>query len=376
MGEFKPMTFLPEIFAPERLFFFWKGRVALYTILKAMGVGEGDEVILPGFTCVVVANAVLYLGARPVYADIDPLTYNITPETVASLITPKTKVIIAQNTFGLSPDLDALMSLAERHGLYVIEDCAHGLGGSYKGRPAGTNTHASFFSTQWSKPVTTALGGIAYTSDDDLLPKVAAIAKALPRPGLLAESILAGQRLVRPLADNPHLYYALVDAYRFLTQKLGLSIGSSVGDELNSVTMPENYLLGMGKLQHKALQKTGRTLKAAVRRRQKIAQKYDAFFRERGISVPYRPDYAEHTMLRYTFRVPDKAAILQKAQRLHIPLGDWFVSPLHPVEGDLSRWGYRAGQCPESERACRECVNLLPEQDVSLGQLKQLLSAD
>lgn len=358
----------------NRTFYFWKGRVALYTILKAMGIGKDDEVIVPGYTCVVVANAVLYLGAKPIYADINPLTYNITPETIEPLIGPRTRAIIAQNTFGLSPDLDAIMALAEKHGLYVIEDCAHGLGGSYKGRPAGTNTHAAFFSTQWSKPITTGLGGIAFISDDDLVPKVSKIVKELKRPSTMAEIILAGQRLVRPLADNPHLYYMLVDIYRFLTQKLGLSVGSSVGDELHTITMPENYLQAMGKLQYRSLQKVSRALSTQIQKRQKVAKRYDAFCEQFGLTKPYRPDYAEHAMLRYTIRVANKTDLIQKAQQLHIPIGDWFVSPLHPVDGDLSLWQYKNGQCPEAEKACEEGINLLPDTDLSSEKLEALLS--
>ena len=361
-------------FEPGRTFYYWKGRVALYTILKAMGVRAGDEVIMPAYTCVVVANAVLYLGATPVYADIDALTYNITKEAISPLITPRTKAIIAQNTFGLSPDLDAIMELAAQHGLYVVEDCAHGLGGSYKGRPAGTNTHAAFFSTQWSKPFTTGLGGIAHVSDDELLPKVAALTEELSQPGKLADIILAGQRLVRPLADHPRLHYPLVELYRFITQKLGLSVGSSVGGELDSIQMPKDYLQAMGAMQRKSLDEASQALAKNVEERQTVAEKYDAFFGEGDISPPYRPEYAEHAMLRYTIRLSDKVAVIRKAQQLHIPIGDWFVSPLHPVEGDLGSWNYQSGQCPEAEKACLEAINLLPDQEISFEKLNRLFA--
>ena len=91
----------PYLDQDSSIFLFWKARIGLYLILKALGIGPGDEVILPGYTCVVVANAILYLGARPIYADIDPATYTISLETIQPLVTPHTRVIIAQNTFGL-----------------------------------------------------------------------------------------------------------------------------------------------------------------------------------------------------------------------------------------------------------------------------------
>ena len=117
----------------RNIFLFWKGRVALYAILKAIGVKEDDEVILPAFTCVVAVNPIIYSGAKPVYVDIDPTTYNIDTSEIEESITEKTKVIMAQNTFGLAPDLDRIFEVANKYNLIVIEDCAHGVGGVYKG---------------------------------------------------------------------------------------------------------------------------------------------------------------------------------------------------------------------------------------------------
>lgn len=103
-------------------FYFFKGRIALYAILKAMGVKAGDEVIIPGFTCVVVPNAVLYLGAKPVYVDIEAHTYNINTKRIEEKITEKTKAIIAQHTFGIPAEMDKILEIAKKHNLYVVED--------------------------------------------------------------------------------------------------------------------------------------------------------------------------------------------------------------------------------------------------------------
>lgn len=348
--------------------------MALYTLLKALGVGPGDEVIIPGFTCVVVPNAVLYLGATPVYADIEADTYNLSAATVEPLISPRTKAIVAQNTFGLSADLDPIMTLARRHNLMVIEDCAHGLGGHYRGRPNGTVAHAAFFSTQWSKPISTGLGGVAYTQDNSIAQKIeqALEEMKLPGPGLGQQAILGMQLLLRPLADQPALHYPLIDAYRFLTQKLGLSVGSSSSRELETIKMSSGYGQRMGNLQRWGWKYGLSSLEAKTQERQKTAAQYDDFFAKTYVTLPYRPGYALHAMLRYTIRVPDKAHLLNKARKLRIPVGDWFVSPLHPVTGDLSQWGYRPGQCPVAEQVCREAVNLLTDQPLSQRQLAVL----
>jgi perosamine synthetase len=127
------------------IFLFWKGRVGLYAILKAIDIKEGDEVVLHAFTCVVAVNPIIYLGAKPVYVDIDPLTLNIDHKKIEEKITKKSKVILAQNTFGLSANLDAIFEIANKYNLFVIEDCAHGFGGTYKGKKNGTISDASFF---------------------------------------------------------------------------------------------------------------------------------------------------------------------------------------------------------------------------------------
>jgi len=358
-----------------QLFYFWKGRVALYLMLKALGIGAGDEVIVPGFTCVVVPNAVLYTGATPTYVDIDPETYNVNVQTIEKQITSKTRAIIVQSTFGLSPDLDPIMALAEVHGIPVIDDCTHGLGGSYKDQPNGTVTDAAFFSSQWSKPISTGIGGIAFIRNPELAQRVSELAKQIPIPSKSTEIMLAGQRLLRPLADIPALHYPLIKTYRWLTQQLGLSVGSSSNTELTSIEMPADYLKSMGKWQRNAWNQGLQKLPQTISKRQNVAKYYNDFFqKETGPTIPVVPSYAEHGMLRYTIRVPDNSNVLDQARNSSIPLGDWFTSPLYPINGDLTPWKYRRGQCPVAEQACREIVNLPTNHALTESQLQKLFS--
>jgi hypothetical protein len=106
----------------QSAFAFWKGRVAIYAVLRALGVREGDEVIMPGYTCVVAVNPVKYLGAKPVYVDIEPHTFNIDPAGIEAKITPRTRLIMAQHTYGYPAEIDEIMTIANRHGLLVLED--------------------------------------------------------------------------------------------------------------------------------------------------------------------------------------------------------------------------------------------------------------
>jgi dTDP-4-amino-4,6-dideoxygalactose transaminase len=116
---------------------FQRGRIALYAILKALGIGSGDEVIIQAFTCVAVPCPVLATGARPVYADIDG-TLNLDPSSVEARLTPRTKAIVVQHTFGIPANMDRLLRTANECGIYLIEDCCHTVASSYRVRWSAT----------------------------------------------------------------------------------------------------------------------------------------------------------------------------------------------------------------------------------------------
>lgn len=174
----------------------------LHLILAAMGIGPGDEVIVPAFTWVATANVVVYCGATPVFADVDRRTNNIDPAGIASRITPRTKAVIAVHLFGLCADMDALRAVIPSH-VPIIEDAACAAGASYKGRSAGSLGLAAAFSFHPRKSITTGEGGMVTTNDE----KLASMADMLrnhgasiseeqrhkgPRPYLLPEFNLLG----------------------------------------------------------------------------------------------------------------------------------------------------------------------------------------
>ena len=141
---------------------------ALHLSLYASGIGPGDEVIVPSFTYIATANAVLHAGATPVFVDIDPRTYNLDQEAVAAAITPQTRAIIPVDQIGLAADLDPLLQLAARLGLQLIEDAAPALGASYRGRRIGSISPITCFSFHPRKSITTGEGGMITTDDPDL----------------------------------------------------------------------------------------------------------------------------------------------------------------------------------------------------------------
>lgn len=141
------------------------GTAGLHLALTALGIGPGDEVIVPDLTFVATPNAVAYTGARPVLADIDAETLCIDPASVQSLITPRTKAIIAVHLYGHPADMDALKEIADTHGIALIEDAAEAHGAEYKGRRAGSLGHCAVFSFYGNKVITTGEGGMVTTND-------------------------------------------------------------------------------------------------------------------------------------------------------------------------------------------------------------------
>lgn len=158
------------------------GRMAFYYVLKALELPLQSEVIFPALTFWVVPEMARILGLRPVFVDVDPTTFNLNVSLLEQAVTPRTRAIIATHLYGLPCDMDEIVAVAERHGLVVIEDCAHALGARYRGRLVGTFGDASFFSFQALKPLNTYGGGMALVRDGQLARRVRLLAEAEPWP--------------------------------------------------------------------------------------------------------------------------------------------------------------------------------------------------
>jgi perosamine synthetase len=170
------MSRLEELFA-ERFhstcaISFINGTSTMHASLEAYEIGPGDEVIVPPLTMSATAFAVLQCNATPVFADVDPDTFQISPSSIKNCVTPNTKAIITVALYGLSPDMDAIMGIANEHDLFVIEDNAQCFLGGYKGKIAGTIGHCASFSFQSSKHLTSGEGGMIITNDMALAEKI------------------------------------------------------------------------------------------------------------------------------------------------------------------------------------------------------------
>lgn len=344
-------------------FYFFKGRVALYALLKAFGVGAGHRVLLPGYTCIVVPSAVRYLGAISEYTDIDMQSYNsLLPnyESVyARMVDEGTagslKAVIIQHTYG-NPNRDtkAIVAWARQKGLYVIEDCAHANGVTIDGQPAGNFGDGAFFSTQWSKPFTTGMGGIAQLNNFNFADEMAALEDSAPSPGLKESLILALQLLAHKLLLRPGIYWFALNSQRALA-KAGFFVGSSTTCELEG-EMPADYFKGMGWLQRWLLERRGSKMEMLNAHRIWLAGEYDRLLAERGLPPFARKEGA--VLIRYPVRVKDRSACLAAAEKARIELGDWFNHPLHPAGCNLTGLNWSDDLCPNAVTAANNTVNL------------------
>ena len=144
------------------------GTAGLHCCLHALGIGPGDEVITSSFSFVASANVIVYTGATPVFAEVDPLTFNMDPAAVEAAITPRTRAILIVDIFGYPADVPALIAIAERHGLAIVEDACQSIDGDFNGKKLGTYGHPSVYGFYANKQLTTAEGGVILTDDDAL----------------------------------------------------------------------------------------------------------------------------------------------------------------------------------------------------------------
>jgi dTDP-4-amino-4,6-dideoxygalactose transaminase len=336
-----------------------------------MGVGAGDEVLLQVPTHIVVANAVRFAGARPVYVDCRLDSYNIDLEQAERRITPRTRVLLLQHTFGIPVELDAALDLARRYGLEVIEDCVHALGATYAGRRVGSFGRAAFFSTEETKIISSTMGGMVVTDDPDLAARMRAFQAgcAWPSASLTRRYVL--KLLAYYALTEPHLHRPVRSLYERLGERHPLPRPTSNAEFQGR--RPPNYEQRLSNAQAALALRQLRRLEPNLAHRRGVAGAYRERLPESGLDV-FRPsEEAEPAFVRYPVWVRDRAAAIQAAAP-HALLGTWFTSVLEesvsPPCGE-----YESGSCPRAELAAKHLVNLPTHPRVRTADVEAIASA-
>ncbi len=289
------------------------GTAALDLVLKAYRLGPGDEVITTPFTFIATANAVLFQGARPVFADVDPRTYNLDPERVAELVTPRTRAIIAVHLFGQPADMRALREIAEDHRLILIEDAAQAHGAEFMGRRVGGLGDAAIFSFYATKNMTTGEGGMVTTND-------------------------------RAVAERVRLLRDHGQAGKYLHVELGYNLRMT------------SLQAAIGRVQLRKLDSFNEA------RRRNARRLTEALSGVKGITPPYEDPRAKHVYHQYVVRVEDEFPLSRDDLRsflqsrgvetaVHYPM-PIFAQPLY------RRLGYPQDSCPNAVEASRRVLSL------------------
>lgn len=282
------------------------GTAALHVALMAHGIGKGDEVITSPFSFVATANSIVYTGAKPVFADIEPDTYIISPDQVHEMITSRTKAIMPVHLYGHAADMGAIMEIAEDHNLLVIEDACQAHGATYKGKKVGSfGTGAfSFYPT---KNMTTSEGGIITTDDPD---------------------IAARSRMLRAHGSKQRYLHEMI-GYNFRMTDISAAIG---------------------------IVQMGRLAEFTEKRRQNARKLASGLKGTKNLILPVEKDNCSHVYHQYTIRTPRRDSLRDTLQEKGIGTGTYYPLCIHqqPLYKEM---GY-AGSFPNSEKAAREVLSI------------------
>jgi dTDP-4-amino-4,6-dideoxygalactose transaminase len=344
----------------RRLWLLNSGRSALLIFLQSLNLPPDSAVALQAFTCNAVINPVLWAKLQPLYVDIDAQSLTMSPSDLAQKITPTTKVLIIQHTFGQSADLETLLSIARQHNLIVVEDCAHALGASTATGLLGTHGDAAIFSFGRDKVISSVYGGALLVNTRTLQTAVSRLHDALPYP----KRWWILQQLLHPVITRLCLrtwfWFNLGRVAFALAQRVHLlSFAVSRGERC--AQQPGYFPRRLpGALASLALRQLRKLERLNTHRRQ-LAVAYQALL------APQQP-LAESIYLRYTVRSPNRLAIFQSLQRQGIVLGDWYWSVVVPPSSDRQLMRYQSGSCPQAEAAAAEVINLPTHINTSVEQ--------
>jgi perosamine synthetase len=361
---------------------FGAGRMGLYAILKAMELPKESEIILPGYTCIVTPNAIMQAGLKPVYVDVSLKDYNMLPEAVEKAITPRTGVILAQHTFGIPCQMDELLGISRRHGIPLVEDCAHAIGARWDGKLTGTLGHSAFFSTQLTKMFSTERGGFVIARENDFIKKVRQIQQqsefrneqqekncllrwcysaALKNKPLLAPRLSILEIFVTKFRI-PKIYYDILeyDRQEYQCALQGQSFYTA------PVRLP-NLMAYAGIIQLKRLE-------ADIAHRRKLADFLEQNLISAGVKVPeFDHKRANPCWIRYPFMTEDRNAWIKAGRKSGLIIGDWLNDPIYPAGSDYEKVGYIKGMCPNAEKAAKLVCNIPVDGRVNIERLQALL---
>jgi perosamine synthetase len=318
------------------------GTAALHCAMYAVGIGPGDEVIVPAMTFAATANSAIYQGGVPVFADVEGETLLLDPQSVEAHITTKTKAVVAVDYAGQPCDYDALREICGKHGLVLVADGCHALGGEYKGRKVGSLADLTVFSFHPVKHITTGEGGAIMTNSEELYSRL----RLFRNHGMTSD--------FRQRAEAGSWYYEIVDlGYNYRITDIQCALGCSQLKKL-----PE-----------------------FLKRRREIAGRYDAFFADipevNPLSVQAAVQHAYHL---YVVRIDldalalDRKTLFKQMRDKGVEVNVHYI-PVHLHPYYRKRFGLGPGLCPVAEAAYERIVSLPVCPRLTDGEVQYVMNA-
>jgi perosamine synthetase len=288
------------------------GTAALHSAIVATGVKQGDEVILPSFTFVATAEAVVMAGGKPVFTDIDPKTYNVSPAEIEKAITKKTKAIVPVDLYGLPAEIKPIREIAAKHGLALVEDAAQAHGATYEGKPAGVFADAACWSLYASKNMTTGEGGVVTTDDDEI-----------------AETV----RLIRTHGEKAK-YASLMLGTNYRMSEVQAAIGSVQLEKLPAFV---------------------------AKRRENARRLTKILVKTERVKLPEEPKGHQHSWYLYTVRLKnatenERNKLVEDLRKKDIGAEVYYINPVHLMPYYRVSFGRR--KLPETEKAVKQVFSL------------------
>ncbi len=358
-GEVKPHQILErkfkEYLGVKHAYSFNSGRSSLMAIFAALELEKGSEVLLQAFTCNAAANPIRWAGLAPVFVDCDQ-NYNLSVADLNKKITPRSRAVMVQHTFGLPADIDEIKKVCDENNLILIEDCAHSLGAEYHGKRVGTFGKVAFFSFSRDKIISCVYGGMTVTSDNRLAEKIASFQQKIGYPS----DSWTRQQLLHPVLMNWLILptYSILGRYllvlfqwlHILSKAIHWKEKRGLKPDYFPRRMPEPLaVLALNQL---------KKLDEFNRHRRELADFYFKELKNSGFVLPPDPENKKQVFLRFAVRHKDAAKIIKKAWSKNLLIGDWYRTPVDPFDTKPETIGYKKGSCPRAENFSGKMINL------------------
>lgn len=358
----------------KNLFYTFRGRVALFIILKSLGIKKGDRVITQSYTCSAVPEAIFATGSKPLFVDIEKEGLIISVDELKKKIKQykNVKAIIVQYTFGLAPDVKKILQLAKKYKLFVIEDCCHTFLTKVYNKKVGNFGDAAFFSFEWGKPIVAGLGGALYINNKKIYSLIKKNIFLLVSPRISIKIKWAVQFFSYNLLYSHKTYWILKKIYNFLS-KFGIVV-SNFGN-LNIKLLNEEFKWKIIKSAKSIVNnKFNYYILNTSNRNNKVKLILDTIKNNNldRIIIKNKNIRSDPHFLRIPLWVKNKKKVVAESILKNIEVSTWYNTAIHPIDSDKLKFiGYDKKENPNTEEACQHVISI--PIDIPLNKLNELI---